>query len=138
MSTSIEAKLRIAASADATLPSLLGTTPFRWYDTQLVEGSAYPAMVCLRVSDVPTYVNQGQNPMELVRIQITIWEGQTAETTDALINALENFLATFSATSVIGYASNRIVNKRRGFFAQTQPGIFQNIIDVMIWNNKLT
>ena len=137
MSTPIEVKFRTAAAANAGLTALLGTSPFRWYDTQLVPGTAFPAMVCYRVSAVPLYVNVGQNPLELIRVQITIWEGPEPDTANSLIDALQNFLANFSATTV-AFSQNRIVNKRRGLYTDTQPGIFQNTVDVMVWNNATT
>jgi len=133
--TPIEAKLRNAAALDAGLAALLGTAPFRWFDTQETPGAAFPAVTVQEISAVPLYANTGQNPMALVRVQITIWEGQAADETDSVLNALQAFLATFSATSIPGQASNRIVNRWRRMYTETQPGVYLRMVDVMIWNN---
>lgn len=137
MSTSIETKLRIAALADSTLVSLLqtGSGQFRWYNTQLVQGSAYPAIVVNRISGAPLYVNVGRNPLSQIRVQFTIWEGPNPGTTDGTLEALREFLDTFSATGISSQAPNTILNVMSGLFAETQPGIFQTILDAMIWNN---
>jgi hypothetical protein len=136
MSTSIETKLYQAASVNAGLVSLLGS-PFRWYPVQLTEGSAYPAITILRVSGPGYYALNGRMATTLYRIQFTIWEGPQPDDTDSTLNALKAFLDTFSAT---GITSNfgKVVSERRGFYAETQPGIYQTSVDAMIFNNDNT
>lgn len=134
MSTPIEVKLYAAASQNPGLIAQLGSSPFRWYNVQLTEGSAYPAIVVLRVSGPPLYAMSNRVTTTRYRMQFTIWEGYTPDDTDAVFGALRSFLDTFSAT---GIAANfaEIVNVKRGIFTDTQPGVFQTIVDAMIYNN---
>ena len=141
MSTSIETKLRTAAIANAGLTALLGTAPFRWYNTQENQGPPpsagvqFPCITAQQVSGVPIYNLGGRGPMNQIRVQFTIWEGPTPDTTDAVLQALRVFLDTFSAVQAGNFANQIVNDGRRGFYAATKPGIFQKFVDVMIWNN---
>ena len=136
MSTSIETKLRTAALTFAPLTALLGTSPFRWYNTQFTEGSGYPAIVVRRVSGVPLWAIVGRMQNSWMRLQFTIWEGEVPDDSDATLEALRKFLDQFSATNNAGQFANQILNDGiRGFYAETQPGVFQTILDAMIFNN---
>ena len=139
MPTSIEAKLYQAAIAYPALTALLGGTgnAFRWSDTQEVPGDPYPAVVCQRVSNPKLTTFGGQNPISQVRVQITIWEGYTPDSSGSVEIEIYNFLATFSATPT-GKVDNQIANVRGGIYAETQPGVYQTIIDVMIRNDDTT
>lgn len=136
MPTSIETKLYQAASANATLLSLLGGAPpsFRWSDTQEVPGATYPAVVCHRISNPKLYSVGGKNPISQVRVQLTIWEGYTPDTTASVESAIYAMLATFCATST-GIVDNQVANVTDGLFAETQPSVYQTMIDVMIRND---
>jgi hypothetical protein len=134
-STPILVKLAEAAEVYAPLTALLGTAPFRWWNKQLVEGSAYPAITAMKVSGVPMFYNVGgRGPTTVYRVQFTIWEGLTPDDTDAVLQALRTFLDTFSAVENTGQFPNQIVMERDGFYAQTQPGIFQTLVDALIYN----
>ena len=138
MSTPLEVKLFSAASADSALTALLGSSPFRWYNVQLTEGSAYPAITVHRISGAPLYAADGRNTLALYRMQVTIWEGQTPDTSDSVLSALRSFLDSFSATGVPSQTENRIVNVMRALYAETQPAIFQTVVDVMIRSSDAT
>lgn len=132
------AKLRSAASADTTLAGLLGSSPFRWYDQQLVEGTAFPAVAAFVVSRVPQYsVSQMLTTAEY-RVQINVFD-PNPETARAVASAIEQFLTTFNAYSA-GDSNpiqpNRVVNQRDGGIVQTDPLTAMQIMDVMIWNNE--
>lgn len=144
MATSIEAKLYAAAQLNAGLLALLGGAPpnFRWSDTQEVPGSAYPAVVVHKISNPKLYsfggpTASGRNPISRVRVQFTIWEGFTPDATAAVEQAICAFLDTFSATPT-GYPDNQVVNVTDGLYAETQPGVYQTMIDVMIRNDDST
>jgi hypothetical protein len=134
-STPILVKLFAAASANAGLHALLGASPFRWYNLQLTEGSAYPAIVVQKVSGVPQFYNiGGRGPTTVYRIQFTIWEGPVPDDTNAVLQALRVFLDTFSAVENPAQYPNQIMNEMDGFYADTQPGIFQTLVDAFIYN----
>jgi hypothetical protein len=144
MPTSIEAKLYQAASVNAGLLALLGGSPpnFRWSDTQEIPGSPYPAVVVHKISNPKLYslggpTTSGRNPRSQVRVQFTIWEGYTPDTSASVETAIYAFLDTFSATAT-GFPDNQIVNVTDGLYAETQPSVYQTMIDVMIRNDDNT
>jgi hypothetical protein len=137
MSLPIEVKLFAAASAFPALQAVLGSSPFRWYNVQLTEGSAYPAIVILKVSGPKLASYGGINSTSRYRIQFTIWEGPTPDVTDSTLSALRAFLAQFSGTAITGNYSP-VVNELRRLYAETQPPIYQTIVDAMVTNNDTT
>lgn len=132
--------LRTAAAAYPALSALLGTNPFRFYDTQLVQGSAYPAIVTYQVSDVKDYSVTARLVTGWTRVQFTIWGGQAdpgQAAAEQVLQALLPFLDQFNGTGIpnqIIYPNN-VVNVRRGLFAETDPPIFQRLVDVKIFYN---
>jgi hypothetical protein len=136
MATSLETKLRTQASAYAPLTALLGN-PFRWYDSQLLQGSLYPAIVVMQVSGSPTYVQTGRLPTGFTRIQFTIWDTDS-ERARRVEAALESFLDQFNAIGIPGLVQypNEIVLQRAGYFAEPAPALFQRINDAMIFSNS--
>ncbi len=144
--TPLTVKLWTAAQADSVLPTLLLSNSFvgsqapfngvlRWYDLQLRQTSPYPAVTVQQVSGVP-YQGQQRNPLSKYRTQFILWEGQTRDTGGALVLALMNFLDTFSASQA-GQRS-LVIDVRDGFYAQTDPGIYQRIVDAFIFNDDTT
>ena len=138
----LKEKLRAAASADPNLSGLLGSAPFRWYDIQLSQGSAFPAVVVQIIATVPLYgfTMRAQRPVQS-RVQFTIWGGQNdvgRETAIAVDTALKEFLDGFDAIGIPGLARypNYVRLERDGFFYQADTGIFQRLIDVAIWNDE--
>jgi len=143
MTTPLKHKIRTAAAADAGLSGLLGTNPFRWYNMQLLQGSGFPAMVVQIISTIPKYgyTMRAQNPVEN-RVQFNIWGGPGESGCQAAYdveNALKTFLDTFNAigTPNLALYPNKITLERDGFFIQTDTGIYQRLLDVMIWDNQL-
>jgi len=136
MSTTLEVKLRTTASAFAPLIALLGTSPFRWYDTQLVQGSVFPAIVALLVSDPKSYYLGGRMNTSFARVQFTIWDTD-AERGRSVEAALYDFLDVFNASGAPADRAkpNYVVGARGGMYPQTQPPQFQRIIDAKIFNN---
>jgi hypothetical protein len=134
----LEAKLFAAALATPALTALLGTNPFRWYNLQLTQGSAMPAVVVFQVSDPASYAFTGKLPTSAKRMQFTIW-GDSAEKAQAVEAALTTFLGGFTAYGIPGLVSyaNYVVNVRAGMYTQTQPARYLRILDAMILNNDL-
>jgi hypothetical protein len=140
--TPLKQKLRAAAAGNSGLTGLLGTSPFRWYNLQLLQGSAFPAMVVQIISTIPKYgyTMRAQNPVQN-RVQFTIWGGAAEAGDQAAHNveaALKTFLDGFNAIGISNLAlyPNHITLERDGFFIQTDTGIYQRLIDVMIWDNE--
>ena len=136
MGTSLEVKLRTAAAAFSALTALLGTSPFRWYDTQLLQGSAFPAIVVVLIDDAKTYYLGGRMNTSFSRVQFTIWDTD-AERGRSVEAALYDFFDVFNACAApSGRAKpNYVVGARGGMYPQTQPPQFQRIIDAKIFNN---
>lgn len=137
MSTPIEVKLVQAAAANSGLSGLLGSAPFRWYDTQLAQGSAFPAVAAQVISATKLYVFEGRPSLSRYRVQFTIWGGQNAggrDAADQTRDALFAFLDSFSATAP-GQYPNQVVMDRRALYFQADPPIFQRVIDAMIYSD---
>jgi hypothetical protein len=139
MSTTLKSRLRTSAAADAGLQALLGTAPFRMYDVQLVQGSAFPAVTYQLISNPRVYALTGRMPTSWVRMQFNIYgSGTDSSNADAVQRALQTFLSTWaSGDGVAGRSAcpNFIVGDRDFGVAQTQPLTFMRIVDVMIFNN---
>jgi hypothetical protein len=135
----LKAKIFAAASVNTELQALLGTNPFRLYDIQLPQQSAFPAVVMFQVSNPPAYVIGGRLSTSWARIQFTVFgTGNDSENASAVVDALQDFLKTFTAygnLSRSGSYDNRIVNDRDAGIAQTQPLTYQRILDVLIFSN---
>lgn len=138
MSTTLENKLRSNASAYSALSSLLGTAPFRWWDTQFVPGSSpLPVVVVFQVDNPRTYALGGRLPTGWNRIQFTIWatgREQASTVKAALIGFLDQFQQAIGKPNLIAYP-NLIVNDRDGLYAETQPPAWLSTIDAMIYSN---
>lgn len=135
----LKAKLFAAASVNAELQALLGTSPFRWWDSQLLQSSAFPAVVVFIVSNPADYVLGGRMSTSWVRVQFTVYgTGNDSENASAVVSALQDFLATFNAIGVpnLPVYPNRIVNDRDGGVAATQPLTYTRTLDVMVLNDE--
>ena len=138
MPTPIEVKLRNAALATPALTALLGSSPFRWGDTQHVQNDPFPSVEAFQVSAVRPYVFYGRNPLCQYRVQINIWGcffESGADAANTVRNAILTFLDTFSAVSNTAAYPNRIVNERRALYPQTDGAVYQRMLDVMIWSD---
>jgi len=139
MGTSLEIKLRTAAAADATLSSLLGSNPFRWYGPQAQQGALQPLVEVFVVDAPPQYSLQALLETCRYRIQFTIWDEnlESARTVEA---AIIQFLTTFNAYNT-GDSSpiqrNRVVMRRSGKSEpQTGSITYWRTLDAFIWNNE--
>ncbi len=137
---SLKANIRTAAAAYSGLTSLLGTTPstFRWFDERKPQGAGIPCVVVTIVSGSPTYVVTGRLPTGWSRVSFTIW-GSTPGSSNA--SAVESQLLSFlDQLNLIGipglcqYPSN-VVLQRDAMYTQSEPPIYQRIVDAMVFNN---
>lgn len=134
---SIKATLRTAAAGNAGLQAQLGTNPFRWYDDQLAQGSAFPAVTCLQVSRNRLYNAGGNGQTGYTRMQLTVWgAGPGSENANALVIALEAFFQTFFAPQKFGGPSGRLVSDRDFGVPINHPMTYQRIVDVMIYSDE--
>ena len=141
MPTPLLEKIRSAAISTPALTALLGTNPFRWYDKQLVPGSAFPAIVQQIISDSQNYSLTARLPNSNSRVQFTIWGTNTAAGMTSLAAveaALYTFLDTLNLIGISGLVQypNFVVAGRDGFFPTPQPGNPQRLIDAMIYANN--
>jgi hypothetical protein len=135
----LKAKLFAAASVNAELQALLGTNPFRWWDSQLNQASAFPAVVVYIVSAPRTYVVNGRLSTYFARVQFTVYgTGNDSQNADAVVEALLDFLKGFNPIGVSNLPAypNTVVGDRDGGIAQTQPLTYQRFIDAMIFNDE--
>lgn len=139
MGTSIELKLRTAALATPALTSLLGTSPFRWYDMQEAQNSPYPAITVLLVSAPSQYSNTARLINTRCRVQFTIRD-TNAEHARTVENALLTFLDTFDAMNatpgLVSRQANEVINRRQGGNPNPDPLVFWRTVDAYIWNNE--
>lgn len=138
--TPVKDRIRAAAIATPALTAILGTNPFRWYDRQLNQGSAFPAVVVQAISDPRTYAIVGRLPTSFSRYQFTLWALNTAAGISglaALEAAMVEFFESLNLVGIPGLCSysNQVVNARDGFFPEPQPGNPTRFIDVMIFAN---
>ncbi len=134
----LEADLRTQAAAFPGLTTLLGTNPFRWFDTQLPQGADMPAVVVQLVAGSKTYTLAGRLPTGFSRVQFTIWDTDAQRSRD-VETQLANFLDVFNGTGIPGLVQypNSIVLQRQALFAETQPPKYQRINDANIFSNDL-
>lgn len=141
--TSIKAKLFTAAAANAGLVALLASgSPafFRWFDTQLPQGSVFPAVVIQAISNPRDYAVTGKLPTSWQRIQFTVYgTGNDSQNAEAVVNAIEAFLNDFNGIGVSNLVTypNLIVNDRDAGVADTQPLTYVRVLDVRIFSNDL-
>lgn len=140
MPTPLKDRIRAAAIVYPGFTALLGTNPFRWYDQQLNQGSAFPAVVVTTVSNPPTYAIVGRLPTSFSRLQFTVWSTNDAAGTSklaALEALITEFLETLDLVGIPGLCSysNRVANVRDGFFPLPSPGNPQRLIDAVVFSN---
>jgi hypothetical protein len=134
---SLEARIRTAAAATPALTALLGSSPFRWYDSILAQGTAFPAVVMQLVSTNDTYVNSGRIPSGFARYQFAIWDTD-AERGRQVDAAITTFFTTFDGPARGGapqcWYGSQIVMRRSTVFAQPEPLKYQRVLDVNIYS----
>ena len=144
MSASLEALLLSQASAYSPLASLLATAPANpnapaWYDNQLAQGSAYPAIVVTKISQPQSYALTGRMATAQARVQFVIWD-TNPERARVVEQALYQFLDQFNGVGLAnlpGYP-NEVAGVRQGYSPQPTPPRWTLLIDAMIfWNQTL-
>jgi len=138
MSTSLKAKLFAQASVFPALVSLLGSSPFNWYDTQLPLSANFPAVVVQQISSPNDYAVTGQMPTNWARMQFTVYgSGNDSENANLVVDALESFFSVFNAIGINGLVTypNLIVGDRDLGVAQTSPMTYQRVVDVRMFYN---
>jgi len=137
VSTSIKAKLFAAASTYGALTALLGTNPFRWYDTQLQQGTAFPAVVVRLISNPRSYVTAGRMPSSFGRVEFKVYgAGNDSQNADLVIsNGLLPFLDTFNASAQPLGGANYVEGDRDFGIAQTQPMTYLRVVDARIYDD---
>ena len=140
MGTPLKVKLFNAASANAGLQALLGTSPFRWYDTQLPQTATFPCVVAFLVSDPRDYEARGQMSTSWNRVQLTVFgTGNDSTEASAVVAAVLTFVRGFFAYNAGASATqsaNKVVSDRDGGIAETQPLTYQRFLDVMFLNDE--
>ena len=146
MASSLKARLRAAASADAGLQAVLtsGST-FQWADQQLKQQwniTTCSAVVVFIVSNPRDYVTaEGQMVTSWSRVQFTVFGyGDDSTAAEAVVEALLQFLFTFNASQASGTSPGFttpciVLNDRDSGFVQTDPMTYQRILDVKIFSN---
>lgn len=142
MSTPLQSRIRTAAAAYPALAALLGSNPFRWFNDQLPQGQAFPAVVVTQISGAPTYVVTGRLRTGWTRLQFLIWGGKAdagAQAREAVEAALLSFLDQWSGG--IGIAGlqqypNLVVSQRDSIYTQTDTAIYQRVTDAQIFSNS--
>lgn len=124
------------------LRALLGSgSPlvFRFYDTTLVQKSAYPAVVMQEISNPPSYVLCSRLDTSFSRWQFTIWGGQFAAgvtAADQVADAMLPFFDQLNLVSIPGLSmyTNIVIANRRAVFPMTDQPVYQRVIDVRIFS----
>lgn len=141
----IKAKIFAAASSYAPLVALLknGAGKFRWYDTQLDQGSEFPAVVVQVISNPKDYAFQNPVTTSWYRVQFTIWDhavvGQTGVSSGSVDVVFQNMLAFFAQLNLIGIPElrcypNLVMGSREGLDASLEPPAYLRTVDVRMFN----
>jgi hypothetical protein len=135
---SLEARLRSAAMVNSTLATLLGTTPFRWYDSTLQQGTAFPAVVVQQIFGGDIYTWAGRNPTGFSRYQFAIWDTDP-ERGRLVDDAMSDFFTTFNGPQISGvplcWYGAQVVLRLSKVFSLPEPVLHQRILQVSIFSN---
>lgn len=137
-----ESKLRLLASSDTALQAIFGTSPFRWFDTGLVQRQAFPSVVVRRVSTIRRYTHDGLNQMSQPRFQIEI-RHPDSETARVAAKAVITFLGTADLASNAQFGSpvttprqypSFLLNQMTRTDFQMAPPVWVEVLDVRMFN----
>lgn len=137
-----EAKLRTLAAANTSLQALLGTSPFRWFDTSLPQDiGVYPSVVVARVSTVfDSRMDTGISKYTWPRFQLDI-RHTDPEQARACASAIIDFLNTVDLAVTSGaimppakQAPCFILNQRTALDYELQPPVNVQTLDVRVMN----
>ena len=136
---SLKSSIRSAAASFPGLTTLLGTSPFRWYDERRLQGSVLPAVAVQIISGSPTYTVAGRLPTGWTRVQFTI-SGSGADSSNAMLVETQ-LLLFFDQLNLIGISGLTqypafVLLQKDAMEPQTEPPIFQRIVDANIFSNS--
>jgi hypothetical protein len=137
--TSLLVKILNSASAYTPLTTLLGTSPFRVYDMQLVQGSAFPATIIQQISGPQEYTFAGRLSTLTARMQLTVFGAAPGgENARAVIAAWVTFFDQFNADGITGRAlsPNQCLSPVEMGIANTAPETYQVRMDVFVFHNQ--
>ncbi len=137
MSTPLLAKLFSGAQAYGPLATILAGTPFRFYDTSLIQGSLFPAIVARQVSSPQMYSAAFRMTTNWNRIQFEVWAQPDSAATDQVAQAFFGFIDQFNADGITGrtQSPNFVLNDMGWQESKLEPPAWQRIIDVRIFNS---
>lgn len=145
-----EARLRLLASADATMQSYFGSGPFRWFN-RILPPNYISRGTCVRVTRISTLryhthgteTNQSVNELAQPRLQIDVLDYDPERAASAAA-AIRDFLSTgVNLSSGEQFASpptsprrfpNFFLNELDGIEPQSDPPVFVRILEVRIFD----
>lgn len=134
-----EAKLRTLAAANGTLQGFLGTSPFRWWDTQRVQGQSFPDVTMWRVSTAIDYrMTTPGNNINNPRFQLDVRDPDF-EHGRAVTAAVVTFLNTLNLAVAGGTVTGKqapcfVLNIRQGLDYNLTPIVPVFHIDIRLFN----
>ncbi len=138
MAQTLQQKLFAGAQAFPQLAAILGASPFRWYDTQLRQGTAFPAVVVTQISNPKVYAFQARVWTSWYRMQFDVWAVPDSAAADAVIGIMLAFFAQFNAIGIPGLSQypNLVEDAGRGSLqASLEPPVYKRTVEVRIFNN---
>jgi hypothetical protein len=139
--TPLEQKLISGLQGFAAVTALVGQNIFNEQLPQGLLSSSSPGRV-LTIKRVSTlsYRTMDANITTLVavRIQFTAWSNTASANLDVLsiMNALVAFLNQFAAAGSANQAPNDVLNRFTAPYPQTQPPLWQGVLDTRIFNRE--
>jgi len=143
VSLPLEQRIRIAAAAYSPLALLLGSgSPllFRWYNGQLVQGSAYPAVVAMTVTNPPSYIFNRRLSTSYSLMQYTIWGGVGSAGAQAAEDVSAAMATFFDQLDLVGNGrqiqqNNFIQANRQAYYPQGTTLIYQRVLEVRVFSD---
>lgn len=144
-----ETKLRLLASADATLQGIFGVSNFRWFMYGQLPQGYIQRGVCARIKRVSTssgYVQEGPLNLERVRFQFDVMSLDPSETFTAT-KAIADWMQTVDLMSGAQFTSppttptqfpNYQLNQRSWIEAQPEGQVYVQMTDWLVFNNSNT
>jgi hypothetical protein len=141
---SLEERIRTAAANYAPLATLVGSgspLQLRWYDKQWPQGSAFPGVTVLLVTNPQSYVFGGRLPTGWALVQFTIWGGPFAAgaaSAESVAQALMNFL---DQLDLVGNGrsiqqNHQVIGDRGAMFVNADNAIYQRVIEARMFSDS--
>ena len=139
MPSTLIVKIISAASSYAPLTALLGTTPFRMYTLQDVQGGGFPAVTVRLVTQPRVYAFTGRLSSNFARVEFLIFGAAPGgENARAVAAAIISFLDQFNAAGLPSQKANAndVLDETELGIAETQPLTFQIRLQARIFTNE--